>query len=252
MKTRIVLVATIVVGFVTAGLNFVVVANKITKLQSALAEQSVARAKAESALATASGNLEQASRALRQTTVALEAAKEANDALAARVEELKDRTQTLTAQGELLQQKLNDTRANLAAYESLMTIQQAVNAAGQIKSLQQELATITKDKQELTRIVAQQKARLNVIDGNVVYLPADLAGTVLATDPRWQFVVLNAGKDQGVLEHGELLISREGRLVGKVIVQRVDKNSSIANVMRGWTLAEILEGDVFIPAHPRS
>ena len=197
MKTRIVLVATIVVGFVTAGLNFVVVANKITNLQSALGVQTASRAKAENALATASENLVQANRSLRKMTAVLETTEEINKALVTKVEEQEARAHKLTKQGDFLQRQLNDTSANLAAYESIMTIQQAVSASRQIKRLQHELATMTADKRELTKIVAQQKAKLNVQDGNIVFMPAALAGTVLATDPKWQFVVLNAGKDQG-------------------------------------------------------
>ena len=86
----------------------------------------------------------------------------------------------------------------------------------------------------------------------MIAMPAALAGKVLVTDPKWQFIVLDAGIHQGVVKHGELLVSRGGKLVGKVIVQRVAKDRSIANVMPGWELTEILEGDEVMPAHPRS
>ena len=48
-----------------------------------------------------------------------------------------------------------------------------------------------------------------------VSLPAGVKGKVLITDPKWNFVVLNVGEDQGVLEHGELLVNRAGRLVAQ-------------------------------------
>jgi hypothetical protein len=54
------------------------------------------------------------------------------------------------------------------------------------------------------------------------------------------------------LEDGELLVHRNGKLVAKVIVRRAEKNRCIANVMPGWELAEIKEGDAAIPAHPGS
>jgi len=75
---------------------------------------------------------------------------------------------------------------------------------------------------------------------------------VLVTDPKWNFVVLNIGEDQGVLERGELLVNRDGKLVAKVIVRSVQKDRSIANVMPGWELGEVMEGDQVIPAHPAS
>jgi type II secretory pathway component PulC len=86
----------------------------------------------------------------------------------------------------------------------------------------------------------------------VVELSASLKGKILVVDPKWDFVVLNIGGDQGVLEDGELLVSRDGKLVAKVIVRSVLKDRSIANVMPGWKLGEVFEGDEVTPAHPAS
>ena len=72
------------------------------------------------------------------------------------------------------------------------------------------------------------------------------------TDPKWKFVVLNVGEDQGLLKDGELLVNRDGRLVAKVRVSSVQKDRSVANVMPGWELGEVLEGDQVIPAYPES
>jgi len=63
---------------------------------------------------------------------------------------------------------------------------------------------------------------------------------------------LNIGEDQGVKEEGELLVSRGGKLVAKVIVRSMDKNRSIANVIPGWKLGDVIEGDEVSPAHPAS
>jgi hypothetical protein len=81
---------------------------------------------------------------------------------------------------------------------------------------------------------------------------ANLRGKILVVDPKWDFVVLNIGLDQGVKEEGELLVSRDGRLVAKVIVRSLEKNRCIANVMPGWKLGEVIEGDEVSPAHPAS
>jgi hypothetical protein len=55
-----------------------------------------------------------------------------------------------------------------------------------------------------------------------------------------------------VLERGELLVNRNGRLVAKVVVRSVQKDRCIANVLPGWELGEVMEGDLVIPAHPAS
>jgi hypothetical protein len=74
-------------------------------------------------------------------------------------------------------------------------------------------------------------------------LPTGLKGTVLVVDPKWNFVVLNIGEKQGVVPRGVLLVSRNSKLIGKVRVQSIQGDRSIANVMPGWKLGEIMEGD---------
>jgi cell shape-determining protein MreC len=74
----------------------------------------------------------------------------------------------------------------------------------------------------------------------------------MAVDPKWKFVVLNVGEEQGVIKDGELLVSRDGKLVAKIVVSNVQKDRSIANLVPGWQLGEIIEGDEVIPAHPAS
>ena len=64
--------------------------------------------------------------------------------------------------------------------------------------------------------------------------------------------MVDVGEVQGVKQDGELLVSRAGKLVAKVIVTSIQKDRCIANVMPGWKLGEVLEGDVVIPAHPAS
>jgi len=56
----------------------------------------------------------------------------------------------------------------------------------------------------------------------------------------------------GVLQNGELLVSRDGKLVAKVIVRSVQRDRSIANLVPGWKLGDVYEGDQVIPAHPAS
>jgi hypothetical protein len=83
-----------------------------------------------------------------------------------------------------------------------------------------------------------------------VKLPPGLKGKVINVDPKWDFVVLNIGGDQEAVEGGEMLVSRGGKLVAKVIIRRVEKNYSIANIVPGWKLGELIEGDDATPAHP--
>jgi len=49
-----------------------------------------------------------------------------------------------------------------------------------------------------------------------------------------------------------LLVNRDGRLVAKVKITSVQKNRCVANVMPGWQLGDVIEGDLVIPAYPAS
>ena len=79
-------------------------------------------------------------------------------------------------------------------------------------------------------------------------LPSELKGKVLACDPKWGFLVLDVGESAGALPRGELLVSRQGKLVAKVKISRVEKDCCIANLLPNWNIAEVMEGDVAIPA----
>jgi len=94
--------------------------------------------------------------------------------------------------------------------------------------------------------------RLQLYEGTntVVYLPPALKGKIMVVDPKWDFVVLNIGDDQGVKQNGELLVSRDGKLVAKVIVRTLEKDRAIANIVPGWKLGDVIEGDEVSPAHP--
>lgn len=77
----------------------------------------------------------------------------------------------------------------------------------------------------------------------VVPLPPGLKGKVLVVDPKWEFVVLDIGENQNVLKDGIMMVHRDGKLVGKVRIANVMPNRSVANVVSGWRLEEIHEGD---------
>jgi hypothetical protein len=45
------------------------------------------------------------------------------------------------------------------------------------------------------------------------------------------------------VKNGVLMISRDGKLIGKAKVRRVETGRSIADLLPGWSLAEVREGD---------
>ena len=76
-----------------------------------------------------------------------------------------------------------------------------------------------------------------------VPLPPGLKGMVKVVDPKWEFVVLDIGANHGVLQNGVMMVHRDSKLVGKVKIVNVMGDRCVANVMPGWKLREIQEGD---------
>jgi hypothetical protein len=149
----------------------------------------------------------------------------------------------------------DDAQRELSSYKvSGLSPEQALGAAKQIKGLQDALAGSQDENVLLGKRIKKLDAEIAFYRGKdvPVELPATIKGKVLVSDPKWHFVVINVGEDQGVVEHGELLVNRDGKLVAKVIVSSVQKDRCVANVMTGWQLGEVYEGDLVIPAHPKS
>jgi hypothetical protein len=76
----------------------------------------------------------------------------------------------------------------------------------------------------------------------IVKLPP-LTGHILAVDPKFDFVVVDVGRDKGLLERGELLVNRGGHMVAKLKISDVKDHRAIANIMPGWSRGAVMEGD---------
>ena len=256
MLMRICLIVAILAALGAGTLNILQVRDKINTLMSQREEQKTQK---EAALADASkthAELTRTQGTLRQTQQDLadskNSQKKAEDARDLAVKNVADMNAKLTKAN----QDLSTAQADLAAYKATGKLPGEISQlVAQIRVYQEEIAAINGEKTLLVRANARLKNELDKFTGTgdmTVKLPADLKGNVVVVDPKWDFVVLNIGDDQGVLDEGELLVSRDGKLVAKVIVRTVEKGRCIANIMPGWKLGEVFEGDVVTPAHPAS
>jgi len=57
-----------------------------------------------------------------------------------------------------------------------------------------------------------------------------LQGRVLAVNKAWNFVVLNLGDKNGVINNAEMLVKRGNNLIGKVRITSVEPSTSIADI----------------------
>lgn len=157
-----------------------------------------------------------------------------------------------------LQSNLTQTRATLkTAQDKLeqwrgtgMEPEQVKALIVSEKKLQGDKAALLDEAVVFQKKVTRLEAELMVFRSNKEidpWVPREVRGKVMVVDPKWDFVVLDVGSGKGLPEKGVLLVSRNGELVAKVRVTSVQEGRSIANVLPGWKLKDIMEGDAVFP-----
>jgi len=154
---------------------------------------------------------------------------------------------------------LNTTRAELVdAVRTSASWDLFEQANGTQAQISQKLATFTEVNNQRANFLAENTILLSQIEkigvelsrytgtSVKVTLPQNLHGTVTAVDAQFDFVVLDIGESQGAREHGELLVSRGEKLIGKLRILDVKKDHSIANILPDWKQGEIQTGDLVI------
>ena len=204
MLIRISLILAIIAGLAVGVLNFTQIKDKITTLQKDLKEQTDLKVKAQTELAKTKSDLDKTTAELKQTKTTLEATtKERDNALTAATEATK-RADKLNDDLNKTRGERDDAQREVAAFRaSGLNPEQALNAAKQIKSLQDALGGSQEENTLLGKQIKKLDADLAFYrdPSKTIELPATIKGKVLVCDPKWHFVVINAGEDQGVLQH---------------------------------------------------
>jgi cell shape-determining protein MreC len=139
----------------------------------------------------------------------------------------------------------NEAQTELAVWRQLdVTPDQIKNFKTQIAQSNEERDRFADENKILLRRNNELAVQLSRYVGDEIdpKMPP-VSGKIVAVDPKYDFVVLDIGGNQGVVENGKLLVNRDGKLVAKVRVTKVEPNRSIANIMPDWKQADIMEGD---------
>jgi seryl-tRNA synthetase len=199
--------------------------------------------------------LDKTTKDLTQTKQTLQATTEEKDKAVAEATKQSARAEQLATVLEATRKERDAAQAELAAFKVPgLTALQVANLSKTLKQLQDTLAGAQDENKLLGQNITKLKTKLAFYENPEfkVQLPASLKGKVIQSDPKWDFVVLDIGESQGILEKSELLVNRNGQLVAKVIVRSVQKDRCVANVVPGWKIGEVAEGDQVIPAYPAS
>lgn len=255
MLLRIFLILAILAGLGAGGLAYYEFSTQIPQLQQQRDKEKedknteiTAHNKTKAELKKTQGELAQTKQELTDTKTQLAKSEARADAQEKRADDLSTKLAKTT-------EDLKEASDQLAEYKaSDLTPDQVVALNKDLKAAQAQIAVINGEKAALFRQYTSLKSEYERLVGVASYveLPANMKGKIEVVDPKWDFVVLNLGADQSMLDHAEMLVSRDGKLVAKVIVSGVEKDHCIANIVPGWKLGEVIEGDEVTPAHPKS
>jgi regulator of replication initiation timing len=249
MLLRICLILTIVAGLATAYLGFFPVKDIITTTRDArddfhtkLTAETDLQVKTAATLKTTKEHLESTTAKLASTQQELETATTKNTELDKQNTDLTDKLTKMTARADTAEQTL-EKWSQLPPPEQIKTI---ISDLAQTKThlgailAENKILVVSRDdyKTKWERIFGAGEAPPPMPDG--------LKGLVMAVDPKYDFVVLNIGDEQGVKERGEMMVDRKGRLIGKVRITSVQKNQCVATIMAEWKRGEVKEGDQVI------
>lgn len=193
-------------------------------------------------LKVTTAKLQETEKNLEQTQTELAATKTQADNEKKRADSL---NQQLTATTE----ERNTAQAELAAYKAAgATPDQIQGLVTGIKQAQEHIGVIEEEKNVLQKEIKRLKTELAkyVEPDAEPPMPAGINGKVVVVDPKYDFVVLNVGEKQGVVQNGVFMVSRNSKLVAKVRVTSVSPDRSIANVIPGWKLDDVMEGDLVV------
>ncbi len=248
MLIRISALIAIVAALAVAGLSFVMVKERIETTMKQREEEKAAKvvaqtdlAKTKKTLTTTQGELTTTSNTLASTRTELDAMTSKATENEKRATELAANLDKETGERKAAQQRLSQWELTGLNPEQIKVLQT------DLKKRTEERDAVAGENKVLARKANQLQGKLDEYLGvdRPVVLPPGLKGKIIAVDPKYDFVVLDIGGNQGVLERGEMLVNRHGEMVAKIRVTAVEPNRSVANVIPGWKSPgiELQEGD---------
>jgi regulator of replication initiation timing len=247
MLLKISLGLAILLGVATIFLTHTQLGGKITDLNTQLtdtqtqlttSQQSEAKLRTETKALRA--QVDDTTRSLGEATNALAQAE-------AKVQEQQTRADRASAELNTVTAERNTAQAELSQWRLFeMSPEQIRNNLTRLRNVERERDVFVTENKSLSRELTRTQNELKRYTGDrepEVELPAGTKGNVVAVDPKYDFVILDIGEQQGVLPNAKMMINRDGKLIGKVQITTVQPNRSIANIMPEWKQDEVMEGD---------
>jgi len=246
MLFRICLAIAIVAGLAAGAVTFFKVQDIIVSTRAERddwhkkdTDEIAAHTKTKATLKTTQAKLDTTEKQLAQTKSDLDTAN-------GTVAELEKHNTDLTARLEKTTGERDDAQQKLEAWRivGLQPEEAKAMIADLEKTRKAKEALIGENKLLAAKVMEWENRWTNFFLGDApVLLPTGLRGKIIAVDPKYDFVVLDIGEDQGAKERGVLMVDRGDKLLGKVRIKTVYKDRSIANILPDWKRGDIDEGD---------
>ncbi len=251
MALRISLILAILAGLGVIGVSQFMLRPQIEGIREKRDYNEKEWKKTDTELRKTKKTLKETSEKLTKTESILEETKGQLTAVTAKFEAEQKRAADLQVSIDKLRTELKSAMDHLAAWTNLgLHVDQVKGVISEANTLRKENDGLKEESKVLLVKVKKLDAEVKRLTGPTdddPPLPRDVRGKVLVVDPKWNFLVLDVGTKVGVVQRGVLLVSRNGELIAKVRVMNTEDQRSIANIMPGWKLKDVMEGDVVLP-----
>lgn len=177
--------------------------------------------------------------------------------------EQKAKNQELTLQADKLSKDLETTKSDLESTnsklkvtsEQLKTFEEGLKGKKpdelfqEINSLSEKVKVAEGEQKLLTAAKEKTEVELKKLREQIEMIKPggtksiSLSGRILAVNPTWNFVILDLGKNDQVVEGLTMVIYRGEKMIGKIRTVTVDAQTSVADVLPGTPPAAIEVGD---------
>ncbi|HSU88616.1 MAG TPA: hypothetical protein VLL56_07260, partial [Terriglobia bacterium] len=209
-------------------------------------------AEAESKAAKAEAELKQVQKAKTELQAKLEANQNEIGSLQKRIEEAEKTAKPAASPVAAAASPVAPAASPVAPASSPELQAQLDDARHQLDSAEKEKAFLSEKLQTAherpTQIQEEKKRR------ETGPRRTGVRGTVLAVNQAYNFVVLNLGARQGLEANSEMLVLREGTLIGKIRISSVEPATAIGDIISSSLTrgVQVQPGDTVIYAGTRS
>ena len=251
MKTRICLVVIIVTGLAVCTINSFMIREAIQQARAQRDRWRQQELAIDSELGSAQTKASEFTMELAGTTHALIDA--SNELAQTRIKAADTAHKIVDMTEQLAKVTVERDDARATAEACRQNLAQVAELAERIKHLESIAHGLKAENAALRRAVLRADAEIaddELAVAEPVRMASTLAGQVLLCNRQWGFAVLNVGEQQGAITNGELLVTRNGSLIGILRITRVENDRCIANFEPRWKRGELMEGDQVIPRYP--